>query len=616
MANFKVDHPAPEAITSPVSFFFKLFKQRNGLVPAAGPFCKLFRAGNVEPRPWALPREAWPSEDVAELDCTRCYPSFISPRASSYPYYERYGIPVNGRRWLKCGVNSAPTPDHLALTGFATLSAWSLANDVHPAIAVPLSAHLTRRDDKGAPVPPVLPTPLLAFCLSAGIFARCEVSEILYAVDVSKNLSFDPVSEDKGLTNKLIGFCVRDDRQTDVLVFDKNEAAAVRRTMIEDVNCKVDANEYGDAVHLRYAESCERASYPHVRGFILGYAAIQLFAKVCEVKAVTTIYKTVCDALFVDKEADKKYATVAKNEFPAWGDWRVKRTFNIDEDKITLHVYEDNEIARGAEGCAPASTAPALSLSPLRRHGLSFLVGQGGSGKTHRAILDTFSAGLKTLYLAPTNRLCREKGKEFPNLAVSTYHKYFKVSMKGEFNPTQMETAKRYQVLVMDEACYLSREFLEPLVVYCERAGVVVIACGDPGQLHPIDGAPPADWLRSRAGYYEEVLTDFRSRCDQLRALKARMHMQDDVTQIREMRAALPSVRVNEMFAQCWRPGDLIIGATNRRNEVINNRIFRDYAKKASGRNRSIRLGSDHVFQGRPDGCTAGRRRARGGRKG
>ena len=425
----------------------------------------------------------------------------------------------------------------------------------------------------------MLPTPLLAFCLSAGIFARCEVSEILYAVDVSKNLSFDPVSEDKGLTNKLIGFCVRDDRQTDVLVFDKNEAAAVRRTMIEDVNCKVDANEYGDAVHLRYAESCERASYPHVRGFILGYAAIQLFAKVCEVKAVTTIYKTVCDALFVDREVGKKHATVAKNEFPAWGDWRVKRTFNIDEDKITLHVYEDNEIARGAEGCAPASTAPALSLSPLRRHGLSFLVGQGGSGKTHRAILDTFSAGLKTLYLAPTNRLTREKGKEFPNLAVSTYHKYFKVSMKGEFNPTQMETAKRYQVLVMDETCYLSREFLEPLVAYCERAGVVVIACGDPGQLHPIDGAPPADWLRSRAGYYEEVLTDFRSRCDQLRALKSRMHMQDDATQLREMRAALPSVRVNEMFAQ-WRPGDLIIGATNRRNEVINNRIFRDYAKK------------------------------------
>ena len=145
-----------------------------------------------------------------------------------------------------------------------------------------------------------------------------------------------------------------------------------------------------------------------------------------------------------------------------------------------------------------------------------------------------------------------------------------------------MMTAKRYQVYIMDEVAYLSREFLQPLIEYAARAGIMAIACGDPGQLRPIEGEAPGDWLHSIAGHFEQVTTDFRSRCEHLRALKSKMYLKDDATQLAEMRAALPSVKVSELFAQ-YQPGDLVIGATNRTNSRINARIFSELAKVHRG---------------------------------
>ena len=590
LGGLSLKHEAPEKLITALSYAFRLFREKNGLIPAGPHVAPLFARACVEPRPWSLPREAWPACEVSELDLAGAYPSFVSPHAFANQYYRQYKVPTNGRRWLRCSVNGQPTAEHLALTGFAILSSWQIDNAAHPAIQLTLAKHLAGPE-------PVLPTPLLSYCLSSGVL-RCEVAEIAYAVDVAP-LSFypavdendaEPIGDKNKMARLLLGCLTRNPYRTDVLIFDRNEAAALSHAWTLSGKL-VENRPYGDATHIAYEEAKPRASFPHVRAFMLAYAAISLFEKVRQVQAAgVDVYKVITDGIYVRKEKAGQFETARKGMPARWGEWRAKRSVDMageEREHMPVHPVggdpnEPSPIAPerlAAQGCAPPSTAPALSSSPLRRFGLSVLFGQGGSGKTHRAIQETHGAGLKVLYLAPTNRLTREKAKEFPGLAVSTYHKHFKISMKGEFSSEKMFTARRYQVYVMDECCYLGREFLQPLIEYAARAGALVCACGDPGQLRPVEGEAPGDWLRSIAGHFEQVATDFRSRCEHLRALKSRMYLQDDATQLAEMRAALPLCKVSDLFAQ-WQPGDLVIGATNRYNDRINARIFAENAKK------------------------------------
>ncbi|PKC65387.1 hypothetical protein RhiirA1_395340 [Rhizophagus irregularis] len=63
----------------------------------------------------------------------------------------------------------------------------------------------------------------------------------------------------------------------------------------------------------------------------------------------------------------------------------------------------------------------------------------------------------------------------------------------------------------------------------------------------------PHDWLKERADYYEEVLTDYRSKCPRLQELK-KMQRQNNRVQSDLFREALPAKRWMQTKLSCSDP--------------------------------------------------------------
>ena len=66
-----------------------------------------------------------------------------------------------------------------------------------------------------------------------------------------------------------------------------------------------------------------------------------------------------------------------------------------------------------------------------------------------------------------------------------------------------------------------------------------IICCEDDAQPPPFFGEMPHDWLKERADYYEEVLTDYRAKCPKLQELKKKMRRQNNRVQSDLFREAL-----------------------------------------------------------------------------
>ncbi|CAG8855097.1 11011_t:CDS:2, partial [Gigaspora margarita] len=56
----------------------------------------------------------------------------------------------------------------------------------------------------------------------------------------------------------------------------------------------------------------------------------------------------------------------------------------------------------------------------------------------------------------------------------------------------------------------------------------------------PFFGEMPHNWLKERADYYEEVLTDYRAKCSRLQELKKKIRRQNNRVQSDLFREALP----------------------------------------------------------------------------
>ncbi|GBB86244.1 hypothetical protein RclHR1_12680010 [Rhizophagus clarus] len=97
--------------------------------------------------------------------------------------------------------------------------------------------------------------------------------------------------------------------------------------------------------------------------------------------------------------------------------------------------------------------------------------------------------------------------KDFQNdrkVKAQTWHSFFRWNGVEEWTPERMGEKKFPQVVIWDEKCQ-------------------VICCGDDAQPPPFFGEMPHSWLKERADYYEEVLTDYQTKCPRLQELKKKM---------------------------------------------------------------------------------------------
>jgi hypothetical protein len=69
-----------------------------------------------------------------------------------------------------------------------------------------------------------------------------------------------------------------------------------------------------------------------------------------------------------------------------------------------------------------------------------------------------------------------------------------------------------------------------------------VICCGDDAQPPLFFGEMPHNWLKEHADYYEEVLTDYRAKCPELRELKKAIHRKNNQIQSKLFQGIFPTI--------------------------------------------------------------------------
>ena len=319
--------------------------------------------------------------------------------------------------------------------------------------------------------------------------------------------------------------------------------------------------------------------YALLRASMLAYAHINLL-DVLRRFTPTEAIRVVTDSLYVKKTALHKLegivAYVPHDQHPkgycttclGWHDGPTSRPPNKENvapaqwrDKgETIYsaqdhaAYEPEPEHWGASNDVRESTAPSHA-DPLTHHVLSYLNGGGGSNKTTRTI-DLFWTRNPLLF-TPTHRLAKEMRTR--GVKAQTYHSFFRWSGQTEWTPDRMGQKYILRVIIWDEVCTVPKPMLETFLDWLDQRGVQVIYCGDQGQPPPIAGESQHDWLRERVDYYEEMTVDYRSKCDDLRALQKAIRLQPDKVQCREMRKALPQCLGWDRFVNEWQPHDIIL---------------------------------------------------------
>ena len=102
--------------------------------------------------------------------------------------------------------------------------------------------------------------------------------------------------------------------------------------------------------------------------------------------------------------------------------------------------------------------------------------------------------------------------KDFQNdrkVKSQTWHSFFRWNGVGEWTPEHMGEKRFPRVVIWDEVCTVPRHILKMFINYLLEHKCQVICCGDDAQPPPFFGEMPYNWLKERADYYEEVLSDY-----------------------------------------------------------------------------------------------------------
>ncbi|GBC45084.2 hypothetical protein GLOIN_2v1477001 [Rhizophagus irregularis DAOM 181602=DAOM 197198] len=532
--------------------------------------------------------------------------------SEALPWVRRYGFPERIQR--RAQVDNIDTIRNL--TGIVQLIAWEFALNLHPFTAGLIGQHLAEKEGW-------IPTPLVDYLLSRGWLSSATPREVIYSVGKKSRIEFPP---DRDLAVRFVGSCARNAQVTSILVRDINEA------------------------DMLYEGDEKRGQWLHIRSFVLAYTHIAVLEqlkrfpienvlRVCTDAIYTTaISETILDETVVEMgqkllpdfdeslfakaknsaeleevhakyEAEldkirKQYESAIVLETPEikYGQWRKKKegyTYRKEASSWAINYKGTLEI--------PPSDAPPLSIdSKLITLQKVYLVGQGGSEKTTRAI--RAFPGRKVVVLTPANLLAEYHRKQNPGLTAMTYHKYFHLGATpiDEWDPACLGKKALAEILIFDEACMIPKKVLQRLLSYAESRGCQSIMCGDPGQLTPWgDKEGPHKFLTEWADEVIWCMDDYRAYDPELKALKLRMWMKDDMTQLQEFREALPTTSWKNALTE-WTPEDIWICSTNDMGMRVESALIQAHKSRFLNVPSIIRFDPDesikHMYriQGKP----------------
>jgi hypothetical protein len=322
-------------------------------------------------------------------------------------------------------------------------------------------------------------------------------------------------------------------------------------------------------------EDPTRKDYSHIRAYVLTYLAIAMWD--AAIALGDKLVGTSVDAIWVNGPLPEEISH-SDTATEVWGMFRKK-------------PHDGAMPGTGEETTTLAWEAEAITekMQPLpqieSRRPLTFCFGQGGSGKTHKALRQF--EGRRVRVLAPTNTAAddlRSEGKNPHKHPVETYHQFFHLKVDEErkvcdWEPATMgKAALNVDVVIWDEFPMAGPELLEKTVTYLRRCGVIVVLCGDPmGQL-PMIGDPASGQKVMYVDMGDGV--DWRARdCPRLQEAKNAAWCMPDHIQFHVLQNTATEVSRKEMI-DLWAPGDIIIEATNTLGNDLRTSIADVRAKK------------------------------------
>ncbi|KAK3746657.1 hypothetical protein RRG08_039082 [Elysia crispata] len=379
--------------------------------------------------------------EVVSIDMKACYPASFQGKGEAAPWFQRFGHPRH--RMTRVAVNG-PLPVDIG-TGFAQVSSWQFAVDLHPVVAACIGSHF--QEKKWALIP------LLAYMVETGLLAKLQVAEAIVAFKKQTEVWL-PDSRDQACSvigkftqgakadgRRLTRRLVTDQGELDFLVSDCRQSGTL-----------VGAPEQCPVGWILTYYDGSQPQFAHLRASMLAYAHINLLEMLRRF-APSEAVRVATDSIYMKKTALHKLYGVEAYIAPqicsceaetcldcllgekvlplvAPAQWRDKgETIFSPQDHA---AYEPKPEHWGASNDVADSTAPSHA-DPLTRHALSYLNGGGGSGKTTRA--NELFRGRKPLVFAPTHRLAKEMRSR--GVYAQTYHS----SLGGRARQSGLRTA-------------------------------------------------------------------------------------------------------------------------------------------------------------------------------
>jgi hypothetical protein len=358
----------------------------------------------------------------------------------------------------------------------------------------------------------VFPSPELKLLVSMGclfdITCGCWGDRFDFKFDESMMARDDPVDGKKQppYYSMYVGACDMHHMRKRISI--KNTMDGMAGILAAQPGCIVENYDQGfDYTTVSYPKK-SNFNLGHISGFITSYQRICVMQQLMSMQ-FDTLIRVCTDGIYYEGTEDVKCynAFVPKND---------KMTFeNSPSDSFISN--------RPWEG---------VCNNEFRPHHMHVLeAGGGGSGKTHRNLLD--KGLVRVAYVAPTYALCRDKANEYG------CRTYVKDQLLSD-DPVKVDLIRRMvNVFILDELSMLGAG--EVLKLFERYPLAKFYCCGDIGYQ-----IPPIKATECDASMFHSVNTytnDFRSKDEAVRQLKLKLRaMIDSKASITEMMAHVRSV--------------------------------------------------------------------------
>lgn len=496
----------------------------------------------------------------------------------AHEYAARFGFPRGGRT-RKCLAST--WEEVVKLAGHIRYKTITIAPHAPAAIAAHLAHHF-----RNGPKPIAIPAAI--WLHEHGYIGDYSILDVEYTDRIS-GLKF-PTNRDLGV--RLIGSCAYKNSMRTFYTSDEAECAHFTDLYSSFPQAIAD----GFLVSFPVSQTTTKVKdHSHIRTYALAYQTIAMWTAIEALG--DNLIRTATDSVLVKNAAEAEQCIPTQSDEYAikWGEFRPKPIPKIQASGIVgapaVQTWTSEETTT-ATVSVPAIEALARTMTAY--------IEPAGFGKTTRALKEADASGRKTLILVGINvaqakirddleKMAKEKvmsqlaeiEANMDNFEVDTYQHFFHLPEKhSEWTPMCMGMAGiRRDIIIWDEFAMAGLALLQIVLPWMRNVGLTTILCGDPiGQLqefgNPHSGQQVMKYLETNEipiDHGEGI--DWRARdCPTLQAAKRAAWCQSDATQLNELKKIATPLNYADTIS-LWEPGDIVIEATNRIGETIENDI-------------------------------------------